>query len=231
MKRVFWFRRLHKWLALVAGIQVSIWAFSGLYMTVVDLDIIHGDHLVKKQESLPIDPLLLVTISPVLMESIIPVQSIELKNYFGSAVYEIRAHKKNRVIVDAYTRELKTEVNEQQVRGNVAMVYAGTAEIISIEKLRLYPGEIGGKKLPVWRVVFGDSVASTLYFHHISGKLISKRTHLWRVFDKLWTLHIMDYFRSKGHQGYLFRFFSISSLLLAIFGSGLLFYRLRGEVK
>ena len=40
-------RKIHKWIALIVGIQLFLWALSGFYMVVVDLDIIHGDMLVK----------------------------------------------------------------------------------------------------------------------------------------------------------------------------------------
>lgn len=39
-------RRLHKWLAVVVGIQAAVWTLGGLYMTAVHIDIIHGDHFV-----------------------------------------------------------------------------------------------------------------------------------------------------------------------------------------
>ena len=38
-------RKTHKWLGLFIGLQVVIWSLSGLYMTVVHIDTIHGDHL------------------------------------------------------------------------------------------------------------------------------------------------------------------------------------------
>ena len=40
-------RKTHKWLGLFIGLQVVIWSLSGLYMTVVHIDTIHGDHLVR----------------------------------------------------------------------------------------------------------------------------------------------------------------------------------------
>ncbi|HEY5613164.1 MAG TPA: hypothetical protein VIK70_06190, partial [Lysobacter sp.] len=45
MKPAFWARRAHKWIALVVGVQALLWMLSGLYMTVISIDIIHGDHL------------------------------------------------------------------------------------------------------------------------------------------------------------------------------------------
>ena len=40
-------RKTHKWLGLFIGIQIVIWSLSGLYMTAVHIDTIHGDHLIR----------------------------------------------------------------------------------------------------------------------------------------------------------------------------------------
>ncbi len=225
MKKLVWIRRAHKWLALIAGVQVTVCSLSGVYMTVVDLSVIHGDHLVKPVPEPRFDHAKIQPISPSLLSEYAPVHSIKLTSYFGAPIYEVKINRKERVIVDALTGKLKVDLSEQQVRANVAEVYAGKAAIKSVEKLVQYPAEIGGKKLPVWRVEFDDLLSSTLYFHHASGRLVSKRSDLWRIFDVFWVLHIMDYAGSRGFTGYLFRFFSISSLLLAIFGTWLLIYR------
>ena len=41
-------RKTHKWLGLFIGLQVVVWSLSGIYMTVVHIDTIHGDHLVRE---------------------------------------------------------------------------------------------------------------------------------------------------------------------------------------
>lgn len=40
-------RKAHKWLGLVIGVQVVIWSISGVYITVLHIDTIHGNHLVR----------------------------------------------------------------------------------------------------------------------------------------------------------------------------------------
>ena len=41
-------RKTHKWLGLFIGLQVVIWSLSGLYMTVVSIDIIPGNGLLLR---------------------------------------------------------------------------------------------------------------------------------------------------------------------------------------
>jgi hypothetical protein len=48
-------RKTHKWLGLFVGLQVVILSLSGLYMTVVHIDTIHGDHLIRLHSSKIVD--------------------------------------------------------------------------------------------------------------------------------------------------------------------------------
>ena len=49
-------RKTHKWLGLFVGLQVVLWSLSGLYMTVVHIDTIHGDHLIRPLPTPTADP-------------------------------------------------------------------------------------------------------------------------------------------------------------------------------
>ena len=54
-------QKLHKWLGLLVGLQLVIWSISGFYMVVIDIDIIHGDHLVQPAEPISEPDLALTT--------------------------------------------------------------------------------------------------------------------------------------------------------------------------
>lgn len=41
-------RKSHKWLGRFIDLQAVISSLSGLYMTIVHFDTIHGDHLVRE---------------------------------------------------------------------------------------------------------------------------------------------------------------------------------------
>ena len=64
-------RRVHKWLALFVGVQAVIWTLSGLYMTAVHIDIIHGDHFIRHAEPRPVGPARLM--NPVAAAQSVPV--------------------------------------------------------------------------------------------------------------------------------------------------------------
>ena len=44
-----------------------------------------------------------------------------------------------------------------------------------------------------WQVNFSDWANTSLYVSNIEARVITARSDIWRVFDFLWMLHIMDY--------------------------------------
>ncbi|MCF6192964.1 MAG: PepSY domain-containing protein [Kangiellaceae bacterium] len=230
MKRVSRLRKLHKWLALVTGLQILIWALSGFYMVSVDIDIIHGDHLVKTANQDPIEAPVILPISEQLIDSQVAVKSVAVNSYFGKYFYRIDSQE-GTSIIDVQTGQIAKTLALERIREITAQTYTGDASISSIELLPQYPNEIRYKNQPIWRVVFDDLADSTLYFHYQTGQLISKRTDLWRIFDFLWKLHIIEYFGLDGYFGLLFRMLALLSLSMAIFGSFLLYYRLKPGVS
>ena len=159
-------RTLHKWLALVLGIQALLWVVSGFYMVVVDLDFIHGDPLVRN-----------LTAAPPRMRDALPlaavraqhdkIERIRIKGLPGSdvPVYELTT-RNGIVLVDAVTGKRISPLAERSVAALAQQYYAGRGKI---EQLKLLvdeaPLEIQGRALPLWRADFDDWLATTLYIH------------------------------------------------------------------
>ena len=53
--------------------------------------------------------------------------------------------------------------------------------------------------LPAWRIDFDDGANRALYVAQDTGVVTARRSTLWRVFDFLWSLHIMDF---KNHENF-----------------------------
>jgi uncharacterized iron-regulated membrane protein len=53
--------------------------------------------------------------------------------------------------------------------------------------------------LPAWRVDFADGAARSFYVAADTGAVAARRSTLWRVYDFLWGLHIMDW---RGHEDF-----------------------------
>ena len=53
--------------------------------------------------------------------------------------------------------------------------------------------------LPAWRVDFDDGEGRSLYVAADTGAVTARRSTLWRAYDFLWGLHIMDW---RGHEDF-----------------------------
>lgn len=221
MKPAFWARRAHKWIALIVGVQALLWMLSGLYMTVISIDIIHGDHLAHANTR-PLSAA--ATIDPAgLAEQYPGLVSFRLKRFLDREVYEL--HHGNAVtLVDAASGTRLSPLDDTTARRLAQSMYAGEAPIRTAELITEAPQEVATRPVPMWRVEFADSNETTLYLSPQTGDLLAKRHDLWRWFDFLWMLHIMDYEERSDVNNSLLRVATSAGLVFALSGIWLLFY-------
>jgi len=221
-------RKTHKWLGLFIGLQVVIWSLSGLYMTAVHIDTIHGDHLVRPESSVRAqasdlrDPLTLAATNRA--------QNFRLAWVRNRPVYVLRTDGGEKV-VDATTGSRVAPLTEAEIRSIAKTTYTGNEPIASAALITAIPGEIRGRKPPLWRVEFDHWNQPTLYFSPTTGELLTRRHDLWRVFDFVWMLHIMDYDERENVNNALLRTFTWGAVLMAFSGGWMLFYSFHRKKK
>jgi hypothetical protein len=221
MKPAFWARRAHKWIALVVGVQALLWMLSGLYMTSISIDVIHGDHLAHtRAKPLTVAPML----DPTSLSTRYPaMSSFRLKQWMGREVYEL--HYGDKVaLVDARSGMQLSPMEEATARQLALSLYQGKAAIKSAELITKAPQEVATRPVPMWRVEFADNSETTLYLSPYTGELLAKRHDLWRWFDFLWMFHIMDYEERADVNNTLLRVAASTGLIFALSGVWLLFY-------
>ncbi|UHQ56783.1 hypothetical protein [Microbulbifer sp. YPW16] len=224
MKTASLSRKIHKWLFLFVGIQALLWTLSGVYMVVMDLDFIHGDHLVKNlREPLPDNTAQLVPTEDLLREYSDPL-SVQLKAIQGKPFYILRdndgAHlvdARSGIEVSPIERDRAIELAEHYYTGEIA---AGSAQLIEENP----PTELQSRLLPLWRVDFDDRYGTSFYIHPDTGALVTRRHDYWRAFDFFWMLHIMDYEERADIHNPLLLTITLVSLSAVIAGLVLLFY-------
>ena len=214
-------RKTHKWLALLIGLQVVIWSLSGLYMTAVHIDIIHGDHLVS--HSPPAGARAVDLADPVNVLRANRGQALRLAWVRGTAAYAVTGEAGERV-VDARAGQPLPPPSEAEIRAIARSTYTGSQPIASAELISEVPGEIRGRKPPLWRVEFDHWNKPTLYFSPATGELLTRRHELWRIFDFVWMLHIMDYETRDNVNNTLLRVATWGAVLMALSGAWMLIY-------
>ncbi|MFN3727419.1 MAG: hypothetical protein ACK4SZ_14080 [Allosphingosinicella sp.] len=215
-------RRLHKWIALVVGVQASVWTLSGFYMVAIDLDFIHGDHLIREEAPRSLETVALG--DPLLAARAVPgATGVRLHRVLGRDVY-IAAAPQGDVALDARNLERLPRPTDADIRRIAQQRFNGSEPIVGVELLNEVPFEIRGRRAPLWRVQFEGWNNPTLYFSASTGELLTRRHELWRVFDFLFGLHIMDYSERENPNNLLIRVFSWGALTLTLTGAWLLFY-------
>lgn len=214
-------RKTHKWIALLVGVQVVIWSLSGVYMTVVHIDTIHGDHLVKKPPARSVN--LKSLADPLDIASRLKADAVRLAWVQDRPAYVLKTATGEQA-VDARTGVSVIPPDERAIRRIAKGLYTGSHPIVSAALITTVPGEIRGRKPPLWRVEFDHWNKPTLYLSPITGELVTRRHELWRVFDFAWMLHIMDYDERSDVNNPLLRVATWSAVLMALAGAWLLYW-------
>lgn len=225
MKPAFWARRTHKWIGLVIGLQALLWMISGVYMTVISLDIIHGDHLAHTRGE-PLLPSAQWLPAERIFSQHQDITSYRVKHLLDTVVYEIHA-KEGALLVDAKDGRRISPLDKDIARALGESMYQGEGQVSSVEWITQAPQEVATRPVPLWAVRFSDSGETTLWFSPETGELVARRHSLWRWFDFLWMLHIMDYEDRSDVNNNLLRVAAAVGLLFALSGVWLLLYSFR----
>ena len=196
-------------------------------MVVVDIDIIHGDHLVTQSGELSEKTVDRFSSSlSQLWELHQGAQAIALKPIGGRSVIQI-TYPDNTILLDAQNGESLAPLDELAANRLAMSYYAGSGEIRKSSLIETNPPrEIGARTLPLWRIDFGDVWGTTLYISPTTGELATRRHTLWRIFDFVWMLHIMDYDEREDINNMLLRLVSFFAFLLVLSGVWYLYFRL-----
>ncbi len=221
-------RKTHKWLGLFLGLQVVIWSLSGLYMTAVHIDTIHGDHLVRSQPPVSVDASDLR--DPLSVAAANGADNVRLAWVRNRPAYVLQVQT-GETAVDATTGDSIAPLRKAEIRAIATATYTGKDAIASADLITKIPGEIRGRKPPLWRVEFDHWNQPTLYFSPTTGELLARRHELWRIFDFVWMLHIMDYNERENVNNMLLRTFTWGAVLMAATGLWLLFYSFHRKKK
>ena len=221
-------RKTHKWLGLFIGLQVVIWSLSGLYMTVVHIDTIHGDHLIRRTPPKTISAGDLI--DPLGVAAANEAQGFRLAWVRNQPAYVLKDDA-GETVVDARSGQAVAPPTEAEIRSIAKATYTGSNPIASAALISDVPGEIRGRKPPLWRVEFDHWNKPTLYFSPTTGEMVSRRHELWRIFDFVWMLHIMDYETRDNVNNLVLRTFTWGALLMASSGIWLLFYSFHRRKK
>ncbi|MEP6343441.1 MAG: PepSY domain-containing protein [Maricaulaceae bacterium] len=215
--------RAHKWAGLVLGLQILLWFLSGFIMSLFPINEVRGRHLVDVPEvSLQTQNLIPLELAMSLYEG--ELSGAKLITAAGHPAYVLIGDNGEQII-DAVSGDMWSELTAEDIQNVAERLYKGEGEVKQFEKLLVAPREYRGP-LPVWQIEYKDKDKTRLYLDAKTAELKAVRTRVWRVFDFMWMLHIMDYKERENFNSWWLRLFSGAAVLFALSGLGLVAHRI-----
>ena len=78
---------------------------------------------------------------------------------------------------------------------------------------------------PVYKVITDTEDSINVYVGYMTGDIGSIRSDSWRIWDFLWSLHIMDYRERENINNILLQILSVLALVTSISGITLFFVK------
>jgi hypothetical protein len=217
MSLKIFFIRLHKWVALVVGIQMLLWVAGGLVMSLLDIDEVHGDLTKAVIEPKPLRWDRLAAMDAMVGQVAAPIAELSLSMGFFGPQAQITDTSGAVHHFDAQTGEPLHEIDAKQALEIAEANYSGDGAGQVPIRVRQNSTEYRGR-LPAWKVDFDDEAATTLYVAVDNGDVITRRNQIWRIYDFAWMLHIMDYRERVDFNHPLLVWASALALLVALSG-------------
>ncbi len=222
-------RKVHRHLGLVIGVQLLLWTSSGLIFSWSSIQSVRGEHMIRANSSIDLTTLSLKNHNEILRAISLgfpddsAVVSILLRTMAGRPVYEVKFERHNEhffALVDAATGNKISPIGVDTAKRVAQNDFADDVEVRSVEWIESVGAhsEYRGKELPAYRVVLEHPSDTAIYVSANRGVVTTRRNKQWRRFDFFWMLHTMDYQGRDNFNHWLLKTFSIFGLATVLSG-------------
>lgn len=217
-------RKAHRWLGITAAAQLFIWTGSGLFFSIVRINDIRGGDLVEQPAAFMLGHTRLVSPSSLVGQhkelSTISVTGLQIKQRLNTPIYLAQVEGAW-IAFDAETGEKLAPLTQEEamtIATNNTRQPIKSATWIGLAG----PGtEYRGGELPAWKIELEGEDSANLWIGASSGQINAVRTDKWRIYDFLWSLHIMDYRGRENFNSWLLRAFALLGLISILSGIAL----------
>ena len=220
-------RKIHRWLSLIVGAQLFLWTLSGLFMASNSIERVRSDHIQQKPNELDLSGVAMNI--PAELSALRQLKKLQLVSVAGGASWLATTGNRTEplVLFDAKTGQKISPLPEKTIRVIARQDYAGPGELKSLEKLEDAISSDFRGPFPTWVATFTEPANYRIYVDPNSGQILARRSQLWRIYDWLWMLHIMDYEEHENFNNWLLIIASAFALATSVSGLLLLFFVFR----
>ena len=216
-------RAWHRWLGLFTSIQLLLWTVSGLFFTIPDITDVRGEQyrLIKDSLEMEAKPNNLAPIQSIIKKDSDFLEEefkVILRKRAQSWVYQVQSSNRKTKIYNAFNGQQLGSISQSEaiwVVDNKTTMKPIGVDLINEPKIG---SEYRGRDLPLYRVRVEKPESGVVYIDPITGDIMAIRTTLWRAWDFLWSLHIMDYRERDDFSHWLIRIFAALSVLTVVSG-------------
>ncbi len=193
-------RNFHRYLSIFVSIQLLLWTVSGIYFAYNKIELVRGEQyrLPKDIEYRIFDRLGLTLIET---------------NIDGKKSYQTYPERE---FIKPLTKQEALLITSQKTTLN-------PLEAILIEDVK--PGSEYRGALPAYKVKTDSKDKINVYVGYMTGDISSIRSDSWRIWDLMWSLHIMDYRERDNINNILLKFLSVLALITSLSGITLFFVK------
>jgi uncharacterized iron-regulated membrane protein len=225
-----WSTQIHKWLALVVGLQVLGWVLGGLVMSAIPIERVRGEHRYAVFQPLPLPAEGLVSVADVVGASGPAPVEATLKSTLRGAVWVLKDADGSTRSLDAVTGRPLAAMTPAEARQLAGAVYQGPGRPGAAVYLPEAPPETG-RTGPLWRVAFDDPERTRFYLSPDTGEVVSRRSDVWRLYDAFWRIHILDFRTGEDFNHPLIIAAAALTLPMVVTGLVLLWIRLGRDLR
>ena len=202
MKTKKFIRQFHRYLSIFVSIQLLLWTLSGIYFAYNKIEMVRGE-----QYRLP--------------------KEVEHRifNRLGTSVIETIDNGKKSYKSYPENESINPITKEEAIQITIQKTTLNPTEASLVEYISPryeYKGD-----LPVYKVKTDSRDSINVYVGYWTGDINSIRSDSWRIWDFLWSLHIMDYRERENINNILLKILSVLALVTSISGITLFFARSR----
>lgn len=218
---------VHKWLALIVAIQVLFWIGSGLFFTLYPIEQVRSEHFIRHGDPQELDVANFGVLAQIRGPAGEAPSKLTIESRSTGQVIIAEFGEADPVLFDAATMQALSPLSPEAAAGiasaHVTLMSAPYEITRVVEASPEYRGV-----LPAYRVQFEES-GLAVYVAENTGAVTARRSDLWRFYDFLWALHIMDWQNHEDFNHPLLIATSALTLISVIAGIILLPFRVRAR--